>query len=259
MRQASLSQVRLPWLPAGRRTRARRRRTSCRSAAASPGRARRDPTTHPRRTRSTSTASATRASPRSRPRPGVVTVAKNLGDTQLRPLRRRRPRQRRVDALCAPEGDVGRARPDRRPGPGARAGRQQRQQHRPAPPLRGAPGRHRRPRVVQRRRLHAPAPRSGPATASTCRWSATGTATASDDLGVYRRHRGKGRFVRLVDGTTSVVKFGRSYEQPLVGDWDGDGVSDVGSRIAQKGEVVTQTCHRRPGQSPPWAPSPTGS
>jgi hypothetical protein len=62
-----------------------------------------------------------------------------------------------------------------------------------------------------------------------------------DDIGVFRRASGVGRFRRQVGSTESVVKFARNYDQPIVGDWDGDGLADVGAWQAASTQVITKT------------------
>lgn len=50
------------------------------------------------------------------------------------------------------------------------------------------------------------------------------------EVGVFRRtNRGSFR-IHVPGSSPRVVWFGRGFEQPLVGDWDGDGTSDVGAR-----------------------------
>jgi hypothetical protein len=62
-----------------------------------------------------------------------------------------------------------------------------------------------------------------------------------DDIGVFRRAAGAGRFRRQVGTTESVLKFARNFDQPIVGDWDGDGLADVGAWQAASTQVITKT------------------
>ena len=72
--------------------------------------------------------------------------------------------------------------------------------------------------------------RANSAGRATCRWSATSTATASTKLGVYRDGtwyidtNGNG----VIDAEDQVFQLGGPGDQPVVGDWNGDGTSEPG-------------------------------
>ncbi len=60
------------------------------------------------------------------------------------------------------------------------------------------------------------------------------TGDGRAELGVFRR-RPKGNFVFDQGGTTSTTRLGAGTDDPLVGDWDGDGTDDVGSHRGETG------------------------
>ncbi len=55
-------------------------------------------------------------------------------------------------------------------------------------------------------------------------WNGDGTT----DIGVYRRGKGQGRFLELLNGVTTKVAFAPSIDNPVLGDWNADGTSDLG-------------------------------
>jgi biotin carboxyl carrier protein len=63
------------------------------------------------------------------------------------------------------------------------------------------------------------------------------TGDGRAELGVFRR-RPKGNFVFDQAGTTVNSKLGAGTDDPLLGDWDGDGTDDIGSH---RGETATFT------------------
>lgn len=55
------------------------------------------------------------------------------------------------------------------------------------------------------------------------------------EVAVFRRNR-RGTFrIQVPDASPRVVRFGRGFDEPLVGDWDGDGTADVGVRNPRRG------------------------
>lgn len=59
------------------------------------------------------------------------------------------------------------------------------------------------------------------------------------EVAVFRRVSGPSFHVlSAVDGTTRTMRVGRAYDEPVVGDWDGDGTSEVGA-YATSGRVFT--------------------
>ncbi len=67
-------------------------------------------------------------------------------------------------------------------------------------------------------------------------WNGDGTP----DIGVYRRGRGHGRFLMLLNGTTTTVKLGSSTDAPVLGDWNGNGTTDLGARDAVSRALSTR-------------------
>ena len=66
--------------------------------------------------------------------------------------------------------------------------------------------------------------RSRPGTASTSRWPATSPATAAAEVAVFRRAKKSSfRRQRRRRRTPLTVKFGKAFDEPLLGDWNGDG------------------------------------
>jgi hypothetical protein len=64
---------------------------------------------------------------------------------------------------------------------------------------------------------------------------------AAAEVGVYRRARRSTFVVADPTGSARVVPFGRSIDEPVVGDWDGDGTSNVGIRVAKASRFKLQT------------------
>lgn len=59
------------------------------------------------------------------------------------------------------------------------------------------------------------------------------------EVAVFRRVAGPSFHVlSTVDGTTRTMRVGRAFDEPVVGDWDGDGLSEVGA-FAASGRVFT--------------------
>lgn len=59
------------------------------------------------------------------------------------------------------------------------------------------------------------------------------------EVAVFRRVTGPSFHVlSTVDGTTRTMRVGRAFDEPVVGDWDGDGLSEVGA-FAASGRVFT--------------------
>src|SRR5690606_14999138 len=61
------------------------------------------------------------------------------------------------------------------------------------------------------------------------------------EVGVYRRAKKSTFVVHDPAGSARVVPFGRSVDEPVVGDWDGDGSSNVGIRKAKPSKFKLQT------------------
>ena len=172
--------------------------------------------------------------------PGVVAKADATSRSRLRPPRGRRPPERRVHGLRPPRRRRRRRRPAGRPGRPARHRRGDRQRARHPPALRGEV------RAGPSSRPGSPAlptrtaPRRRP-TASTSPIAGNFVGDAAAEVGVYRRAKRSTFVVNDPAGAARVVPFGRSIDEPVVGDWDGDGASNVGIRVAKASKFKLQT------------------
>jgi murein DD-endopeptidase MepM/ murein hydrolase activator NlpD len=62
-------------------------------------------------------------------------------------------------------------------------------------------------------------------------WAPTTPTGSPSDVGVFRRSKVGGKFRLHMTGVpTVVIPFGRAGDQPVTGDWNGDGTTDVGVR-----------------------------
>ena len=78
--------------------------------------------------------------------------------------------------------------------------------------------------------------------------SATGTATGAATSACSARQPSAGVYrERLPDGTRFVASFGRPTDQPVVGDWNGDGQTDLGVVRPDHGDVHAADAHRVQG------------
>ena len=166
---------------------------------------------------------------------------------RLRPLRRGRPRQRRVDAVRPPPDRQRRRRPDRRPGQPARPAGRDRQRHRTPPALRGAAQRQDRGALLPRREVRL---RHRAAVAELPRRAAGRKLRR-------RRHRRAGGLRpghrHLPDqpahGADRRSATALGTDQPVVGDWDGDGTAQRRRTPGRPSAPSTSTPQRA---SPAW-------